>query len=788
MDLDHNLLFSYLEEDNIQRAYFRVRPLLEISGDIRQEAEKLWPNDGCLRIVPDRNEQHTFKARMRTLAPYCVVDLRGLPAEAGKIRTNKNFNPSRGETNQFILYSDTVHALPEHSFYQVIDGKAENFAEAAAQAITPLFYLRDEDTLYGPVCRKEAALPDTAKEAAGILISLSCPDGENRLMLCMADAPVIPVPIQENAAAQLTPEETAEPLLQTEAPSTPREEVSVPTEGIAAPSEVPTCVSEESAALPEPKDETVSADAPKHAASPAAPLPIGERLEILDQQDSHEEALEKLNAPVSNDANLLQVSSPPAPPAPSPTPNLTGTPLVRTPLRLADPPARNRTQEVIRTQVSVGKYEPPANSLPDHIPMRDVVNPVESALTQLRAAWADSDTHRQLAEQILALDGARVLIERTLCAGKTETILQRVLRDQLQDLEAERLTALCELDRARRDTDAYRQELLRTMSKRLTQELDEQENRKQQLIAEVAEYKREIQQLTSQQEALEARVNELQSSILPEATARWMTDLQMLTPAMGIPLRMHPVSGQNVETEGLIKRLVAAGAASGIDISRNAAIALLVLFAISPRIGVSCATPSPFTTLMYNIMSAFGWSTGYVHQVSVEQRPVCGVRPMDATPAILMTSLPNYAHISGVRKLCLSRTTSGLTRNAAYDAEPWPILMLPTLPLIPEVKGEGKPVSMASLKGLLRNRVLSDADVDAVLSPVLESALPISASVRRNISTFTAVCAELMEGGLPVAADWAILLWITPMLEKGSKYYTAVKSNLDQYPLSLAKL
>ena len=36
MSIDNQLLFCYLEEDNIQQAYFRVRPLLTPDADIRQ--------------------------------------------------------------------------------------------------------------------------------------------------------------------------------------------------------------------------------------------------------------------------------------------------------------------------------------------------------------------------------------------------------------------------------------------------------------------------------------------------------------------------------------------------------------------------------------------------------------------------------------------------------------------------------------------------------------------------------------------------------------------------------
>ena len=122
MNLDRCLLFSWIEEDNIQKAYFRVRPLLTNEGDVRAEAEELWPAEGCLRIVPDRNEQHTFKSRMRSLGSYCVVDLRGLPADTGKIRTNKNFRPEKGEMNQYNDFGDSKLAVESFDGVKLEDG------------------------------------------------------------------------------------------------------------------------------------------------------------------------------------------------------------------------------------------------------------------------------------------------------------------------------------------------------------------------------------------------------------------------------------------------------------------------------------------------------------------------------------------------------------------------------------------------------------------------------------------------------------------------------------------
>ncbi len=756
MNFDRSLIFAYLEEDNIQRAYFRVRPLLTLDGDIRQEAEQLWPNEGGLRIVPDRNEQHTFKVRMRTLGSYCVIDLRNQPAEAGKIRTNKNFKPDRGEVNQYILYSDTVHELPGHTFYQMLDGQAENFAEIAAQAVTPLFYIRQDDTVYGPVRKEAPALPETAKEMAGVLFEVPCPDGVSRVILCMEEAA---------PAAEVSKEDVPEP-----------EEKAEPAE---APAQLEPHPEPEEAAAPEPTAVQVPEE-----------LPIGESLQILDDAKNHEETLEELNKPVSSGANLLrqEAAAPAVKPQNAPEKPLSGTPLLKTPLHVAAQQTKNRTQEVVTNQWSIGKYEPPAHNLPNGTAMRSVANPVETACSSLKAAWSNPNAHDQLVDCLFSMEGLRAKLEVKLCDGKSETVMQRVLRQRLQDLEAERLMALCELDKARRDLDVYKQELLTAMSARIARETGKLESDRQQAQNQVDALKTELNTLTIQRDALLARVNDLQSNALPEAIAKVTAETMMAAPISGVPLRMSPVSGQDAESEELISLMMEALTASGLAVDRNTAIALLVLLAISPRIGASCPTPAALSTLVRNIAGAFGWRSSFAHQYAAEQQPLIGVQPVDATPAILATNLPNYAPVPRATKLTLSRSTANLTRNAAYDVSQWPILMLPALPYVPEVDfGDAKPISAASIVKFAQKSFVSDAELNAVLGPVLRGATPLSGSARKDLYRFVSVCAGLMEGGLPVAADWGIMLWVVPALERGSRSHAAVCAALDEYPLSLKK-
>lgn len=771
MNLDRSLMFSYLEEDNVQKAYFRVRPLLSLEGDIRQEADRLYPGEGCLRIVPDRNEQHTFKTRMRSLGAYCAVDLRGLPADAGKIRTNKNFNPDRGEVNQYILYSDTVYPLPENSFYQIIEGTAEDYAAACEKAVTPRFYLRENDTLYGPVNRQSPQKPDPAREAAGTLYELPCPDGVTRTILCMDDSP---------APAERPAFRAAAPAEQLAAPVQPAAD----TQPAATPAAVPAAPAAEAAPA-----KLQAAQAPDEDEA----LPIGKNLRILDETKDFAQTLEALDKPVSKGANLLNHREQ-RPPRPAPVPNikpgeLSGTPLVRTPLRTAVPQPKNRTQEVVANQLSVGKYEPPAQNLPAGAALRPVANPVETACVSLRQAWHGTDAQNQLLDCILSLDGVRGKLETRLVGSGHVTVMQRVLRDRLQDLEAERLTALCELDRAHRDVDAYKEELLSGLKARITRETGKLEADRADCETRVAELKREINALTAQRDALYARVDEMQHETVPAAVAKLLADAQMVSPMAGTPLRLAPVAGEQAEPEEMISRLSDACAAAGCTLPRNTAIAALTLLALCPRIGLVCPTPAPLSTLMRNIAQRFGWGGSYAHQIAPEQKPVTAARPVDAAPAVLLTSLPNFAALPGVSKLLLNRSAASLTRNVAYDAQQWPILTLPALPFVAEEPAQNvTAVSAASLAALLEKPAVTDAEISAILTPVLQAASPLSGAARTEMFRFVAACAGRMEGGLPVAADWAILLWIIPALERGGRFYGPVKAQLDEFPLSLAAM
>lgn len=122
MSLPGKLCIGILEEDNPLKSYFRFKPLLveEEGKYVPFESGQLYPEEGCIRIVPDKNESSHFKARMRRIGLFSVVDLSAHPNENDKIRPNKNYQGDSGEQNAFIIYSDVVREPAPGMIFQIL--------------------------------------------------------------------------------------------------------------------------------------------------------------------------------------------------------------------------------------------------------------------------------------------------------------------------------------------------------------------------------------------------------------------------------------------------------------------------------------------------------------------------------------------------------------------------------------------------------------------------------------------------------------------------------------------
>ena len=133
--LPGKLCIGILEEDNPLKAYFRLKPLLIESDGKYEHVDGVgaYPEEGCIRIVPDKNESSHFKARMRRMGRYCVLDLREHAGENDKIRPNKNYHGDDTEHNAHIVYSDVVREPADDMIFEI----AEELAPGAWSGAAP---------------------------------------------------------------------------------------------------------------------------------------------------------------------------------------------------------------------------------------------------------------------------------------------------------------------------------------------------------------------------------------------------------------------------------------------------------------------------------------------------------------------------------------------------------------------------------------------------------------------------------------------------------------------------
>lgn len=294
---------------------------------------------------------------MRQLNGWCVVDLTAFLPEASKIRSNKNYNPDKGESNHFILYSDTIRSVSDRIFHQVFTGHASDAAALAAQSVTPSFFIHDEDTIYGPISREKAEAPTAAPAMEARFFQVDCPDGVSRDFIC--------VQAEYDARPKDEPADRL-PRKKKDKPKHAEETAAVPADVQQDIPDIPSAAAVPADAAPAAADET---------------LPVGQSLKILDETRTHDETIDQLNMPVSSQANLLKSSSftqPAAVPAPVPqeTARLNGTPLRRSTAAPIPVQPRNKVQEVVYNQVRVVRNEPPANDLPEAAALAAANNPV----------------------------------------------------------------------------------------------------------------------------------------------------------------------------------------------------------------------------------------------------------------------------------------------------------------------------------------------------------------------------------------------------------------------------
>ena len=438
MTLPGKVTICFLEEDVPQKAYFRIKPLY-IKGEgsferIENTRESL-PDEGGIRIVPDKNESSRFKARMRTLGSFCLLDLTHHPNENDKIRPNKNYNPANQENNRNIVYSDVIARCPGEWILEVIrvdavtDGAASAFLQrkpgtervaliAEGVLSFPYLYQEDENGKYTFTQDETCELRVTDEKAYMRLFKEQVSENtEIELILTASGAPLYKM----NEKAQDSEEKAEAPAL-----NAPEEAVEIP-----APEEP---INEETKAEDKKPEPEVACEEEKPAEKSAEkPAPAAEEIEKKPVKPASSERALPIRSREKESAHASQTG--------------------------LNPRKGRSLAEVVDDGWRKSRMDQFGAPIPVDVTGMPVVSPVEHAGELLKKAWALKEARNLLLTEILALEDFAQNAAPHI-ADALATPVSEAENNKLNNLIAEKLKILSEIDEMRIKRAAKREELM----------------------------------------------------------------------------------------------------------------------------------------------------------------------------------------------------------------------------------------------------------------------------------------------------------------------------------------
>jgi len=473
MTLPGKVTIGYLEEDLPQKAYFRIKPLFVRGDGVFERVEDArgeFPDEGGVRIVPDKNESSRFKARMRTLGRYCALDLRQHPAENDKIRPNKNYNPDRSEFNRNIVYSDVVTECRTEWLMEVV--RAEKTEEDVVRAI---LRRRPGTRRVAVVLDGEVSAPWHAQagEAEGEYRFTFDAEAEG-FRKPVAEAGIYVVPLAEG--------EETEVII-------PNNETAPKAESVSENAEAPvdeTVVSEEKkeeTSVPEPVVE-------KPAPEETEPAPVR-----VVEPETIPEPVRPMSAPVPIRPVVVPepvrpsvAPEPMRPSAPAPRSVRPEAPSVRANPRLSPReaallaqtglnPRRGRSlSEVVDDGWRKSRIDQLGAPVPGNAGGKPVLSPIERAAETAKSAWALPEARDGLLDELLRMDGFADTMARRFRVPQAAPVTGAQV-DALNSIEEERLRLLGELDELRIRRMEKRAELMDEVRETHAQEIAREEKR-----------------------------------------------------------------------------------------------------------------------------------------------------------------------------------------------------------------------------------------------------------------------------------------------------------------------
>lgn len=598
MSLPGKLCVGILEEDNPLRSYFRFKPLLVDDGGryVPFGDGRSYPDEGCIRIVPDKNESYHFKTRMRQMGLFCVVDLREHPNDNDKIRPNKNYRPEGEEINACIIYSDVVRSPAPGMIFEVLPAEA-----AQSPVATPhtSMVLLEKDGAIDPACHTWEAVPDAEGRATLRSTPAMCPVEELQVFeLPGFREEKLRFAIHTAGSMQEVCDLPERPEKPEKAEKTEKIEKIEKSEKIEKPERAVKPAEPQPAAekpAPEKPVEPPKAEVKAEPQAPAAPEAEGDKPWI------------------HHDASMV----------PKPVnPHLSRAEQLRAAQAGLNPRRGRSLQELIDEKWQASRLNQLGMSASPIVTGAPVRNPVDVAVEALREAWGQPDMRAPLLDAVSQVgdfkDSLRQFREQ---AGLN------LVEAQLDQLEAQRLKLLNDLDKLRAGGSDIREQLKQEIRRdeanalaeavQKTRAAQEQQARYEQMASDAKAAAKDAHNLLD-----ELSGEQLEQKIRDVALIRRINERMAMLREAGEGEAV-PAAPEKIDINAFIERLMQRADAEGWSLSRSDAANLCVCLTLSPTLILSGAPGSGKTTVARMLADALGISaSGRAPLYAPEPRPV----------------------------------------------------------------------------------------------------------------------------------------------------------------------
>lgn len=758
MELPGQIFLTFVEEDNPQRGHFRVKPVYSLDAKSVVSADPLFPDDGFLRVVPDKNQQHTFKTRMRAQGKYCLLDLHNVPPEFSKIRTNKNYCVPKQESNRMIVYSDVLLPLPEDWFAEIITiGEGEELSQALRRSDTKYAFAEKDGALYGPVLRDASVLPESSADvAADRIIAFTASEKVYRAVVFTEKLPrfhevkTYPLPSAENPAAPIKPVIVQPPVIREASAEVPVQKPEVPA---AVNLDKPFFKPEAAFVKAEPIAPVKPQEAPvKPLKKDDEAMPIGKKLDILDKTQSFEEHLQSFDQPLSSRANLLSSDAPaPQQDYNEPAPKLSGTPLSRVSqpaMPLERNHARNALSSVVDQQWRSAKYEAPGASLTEDAELREVANPVDTARAAMQAAWKLPQVQQQIVDMILTLPGMPARLDRQLHQSLSDTPAVLAMAQQLQSLEAERLELVVEIERMKNARDEQRRALLDEVGSDMAKKL----------------------------RLLNSQIDNAKAALIKAKDAVREQEAKMPKAAD----TLISITGHDKTAKETVQALLSWFSAYGMPLSYDGACAYLSALFANGSLTLTSQSAQAAKSAASLIAKAIGLNDTAVYSGGeIPERIVS----LSSSPSPVIYILGAQNDFAKTNKLQYTVKYAASAENAKDFCAIFPLPFaggrLADVPSLPEA------VSLESLLREFGDTSERLSEVDNFLGAVTEALEPfvaISEGTLESMKAFISSAGRVMNGGVAAAMDYALLGFLCPVISDNPQAQTTLKEYTVSMP------